>query len=531
MKRRVLMLVALCAMTTTVFLSQEQQKPPFSVAKKTMDYGLSVKDVTSKKKNAFKLEFSVTSTVPVNVSMTDDRLVFEQVDEEEQPDGGKSVSAGKVLAVDVSKLGKRARKRMYKVPTWPLCAKPFEDKDKVEDTFRYLQAGNSFSSRGHTQDIAKLIFGERPIYVRDILLASKLVESGELQDFSSGSAIGGYLAGVAGQRLCFEGSVDEFQISLAYVRHFRKDDISVGIEIPFVIKKHNLKLTTTTSQMANSNDAFREKYDANFKAFVQDILCSKDSVLTERDTEKGIGDVSAFINFQLKSKHFERMFIGAKVLVPSAKERDIHKLWGPELGNGGFTELSAFGSVMFSHNNFFNPHVFAQAVYCLSADVTRRIPSYKSYTETSIQTNQLGEILAMGQLIRTIPGTTDFTLLDTTFRRFSTETQRVHIRKGAEFLIRVGNMFEKFISDHGFFDFYYDLRLKGRDYINTRNLACVFKPNILTQNTYQVEHRAGCTYSYQFDEHVRAMLGITYSFAGHNIPKTFEMNASFGVEF
>lgn len=514
-------------------------KKAFSVTdgdRQTMGYDYWVKNVASKKKKGFKLEFNVTSTVPVNVSMTDKRLVFEQVDDGTVPQGARQYGAGKVLDVNVSKLGMHLRERFYKVPAWPFCAKPFEEKDKIELHGRYRHAGNSFSSRGHTQDITRLVFGECPIYVRDILLASKLVENGDVQDYSSGSAVGGYLGDVAGHLLCFDGSVDEFQISIGYVRHFRKNDISVGVEIPFVQRKHNLKLTTSVNSALRSNEAFQEKYGSNFNEFVKDLLCAKDIALTEGDTEIGIGDVSAFINFEVRSKHFERMIFGAKVLFPTAKERDVHKLWGPELGNGGFTELTAFGSVLFSHNNFFNPHIFMQATYGLPAEVTRRIPSCKKYTETSLtQIHELGSLLAMGELVRTRP-TTDFSGLDTIFRKFSTETGRIRIRKGAEFNIRVGNVFEKFVANGGFADMYYDLRLKGCDYLNTRTLVdsclgCLFAPDILTQNTYQIEHRVGGDVSYQFDEHVRLMLGMRYSFAGRNIPKRLEANVVFSVEF
>jgi len=517
----------------------QEKKQSFSMGenrKKTLGYDYKIKNVTSKKKKAFKLEFNVTSTVPVNVSMTDNKLVFEQVDTGIVSDDTRGYPAGKILDVDVAKLGTCSRKRFYKVPAWPFCAKPFEEKDKIELCDLYRHAGNSFSSGGHTQDITRLVFGEAPIYVRDVLLVSKLVENGDVLDYSSGSATGGYLGDVARQLLCFDGSVDEFQVSLGYVRHFRKNDISLGIEIPFVMRKHNLKLTTTSCAMLRGNEAFQSKYGDCFNDFVKDFLCSKGSSLTEGNTETGLGDTSVFINFELKSKHFERMLIGAKVLLPTAKERDIHKLWGPELGNGGFTELTAFGSVLFAQNSLFNPHILLQATYCLAAEVPRRIPSCKKYTETSTtQSHELGSLLAMGELVRTTM-TTDFSSLDTLFRRFSTETGRIKIRKGAAFNLRVGNMFEKFIADSGFADIYYDLCLKGADYLNTRNLAdscvgCSFSPDILTQNTYQIEHRAGCDFSYQFDEHVRMALGMVYSFAGRNVQKRLEVNASFGVEF
>jgi len=429
---------------------------------------------------------------------------------------------------------------VYKVPAWPIHAAPFEDRDKFEVAVRYQHAGNSFSSKGHTQDLTKLVFGECPMYVRDVLLVSKLVEQGDVEDYSSGLGTGGYLGAAASALLCFDGSIDDVQISLGCVRHFKDNDIACGIQLPFVIRKHNLKLTTTSCALLTDNAAFQAKYGDCFNDFVKDFLCQKGIRLTEGDTEAGLGDLSAFINFEVKSKHFDRMIVGAKVLFPTARECNIHKLWDPELGNGGFTELTAFGSVLFAVNNFFNPHILVQATYNLPAEVSRRIPSWKQYTERDTGAHELGNLMALGELVRTIPlgspGTTDFDIVDTTFRRFATETERLRIRKGAEFNLRVGNIFEKFISSRGFFDIFYDLRLKGRDYLNTKNLTdsclgCLFAPDNIKDNTHQIEHRAGLNFSYQFDEAVRATLGGLYSFSGRNIPKTLEFNGALTVEF
>lgn len=429
---------------------------------------------------------------------------------------------------------------VYPVPAWPVHVAPFEDRDKIEVGVVYQHAGSSFSSGGHTQDLTKLVFGECPIYVRDVLLVSKLVEQGVVEDYSSGLGTGGYLGAAAATFLCFDGSIDNVEISFSCARHFRKNDITCGFKLPFVIRKHNLKLTTTSCTLLQNNDAFKAKYGDCFNDFVKDFLCAKKMRLTEGDTEAGLGDMSVFINFEIQSKHFDRMVVGARALFPTAKERNTHKLWDPELGNGGFTELSAFASVLFSTGNLFNPHILVQAVYCLPAEVNRRIPSWRKYTETDTGAHELGNLLALGELIRTIPsgtpGTTDFEMLDTTFRRFATETERIRIRKGAEFNLRVGNIFQQFIADRGFFDIFYDLRLKGADYLNTRNLTdsclgCLFAPDILKENTYQVEHRAGLNLSYQFDEHVRTEIGSMYTFAGRNVPKTLEFNWALMVEF
>ena len=496
----------------------------------SLGYDLNVKDIES------KVDVTISSTVPVNLKMQGDCLVIEQLCGNKKKRVRTRVHANKAVTVDIVQKKKEASEYLYNIPTWPVHVACFEDKDKIEVKFRYKCAGNSYSSSGHTQDLSKLVFGEDPLYVRDVLLASKLVEDGQVLDYSSGSGSGGYLGLAASHGFCFDASVDEYKLDFSYVRHFRNNDISLGVNIPFAWKKHSLSLSTTAGPILGGNSSFNAKYGEDCKLFLQDILGSKNNVLTESDTESGIGDISAFINFEITSKRWERFLTGIEVVLPTARERNVHKLWAPELGNGGFTTVSAFISSLFSYHQLVNPHIMVQGRYGFAADVPRRIPSTKSYQETSAGgMNALGDILAMGELVRTTgtnPGpATNFSEVDTTFRRFSTETEHIKLRKGSEFFLRVGNMIEEFILEGGFLDLYYDLRFKGCDYISNNKFPEEFVPEILKHNTHEVEHRAGLTFSYQFDEHVRVMAGALYSFAGRNIPKTFEANARLIVEF
>lgn len=430
----------------------------------------------------------------------------------------------------------------YMVPTWPFHASAFEEKDKIDIKASYEHAGNAFSSGGHTQDLSKLVFGECPIYVRDILLVSKLVENGDVDDYSNCEELGGYLGGVAGQRLCFDAEIDEFRLEFSYVRHFLDNDVSLGIVIPFVWKKHSLTLSTSVSQVARENECFQESYGCDFNAFICDILRKKGSVLTTKDEERGLGDIEMFLNYEIPCRHFEWLLVGAKLHLPTARERNLHKLWDPELGNGGFTEISAFCSGLIQKYRCFNPHFLIEGIYGCSADVPRRIPSCKSYTETRQGgMRALGDILAMGELVRTKTDT-DFSCVDTIFRRFATESERIRIRRGISAAIRVGNIFDRVIFNRGFLDIYYNFRIKGSDYISEdfSDCACniggcqvttLFIPTILKHNTYQLEHRVGINFSYQFDDHVRTAWGAEYTFAGRNIEKRFGLNGMVTVEF
>jgi len=501
---------------------------------RSLGHDIAVKDVSSQKPDAFRVDLNITSTVPVNVEVKDDRLVVQQVSDGKIL-GGKRVSSGKVVSMDMKEIGQSGRIPLYKVPSWPEYVMCFEDKDRVSAYLQYQYAGNSYSSSGHSQDMSKLVFGECPIRIREILLASKLAEAGKVTDNSGGGTVAqNYLGYSAPLELCFDASIDDLRFSLGYARHFRNNDISLGFHVPIVMRKHSLKLTTTCGSAAIDKTKFEERYKKcsgdYVKEFIKDILAKKDIALTEHDTEIGIGDVSAFINFEFDSSVFERLFAGLRVLFPTARGRDIHKLWSPELGNGGFTEASAFGSLLYSYNDWFNPHAMLSATYCFAADVPRRVPSYKEYKYSAPAGVHLGDLLVMGEYVQN-KADTDFKELDTTIRRFATETINIRIRKGAELFFRFGNMIERLFCDKAFLDFFYDLRLKGEDYINKKNLDCKFYPKVLEKNTYQVEHRVGFNLSYQFCCRARFMIGGMYSIAGRNIPKTLEGNASLHFEF
>lgn len=501
--------------------------------------GQLVQSSEAKSDDSFRVDLSVTSTVPVNVKVENKKLIIEQKDCGQKKYFGKNSQRGQVVAIDMTKVESKSRENVYKLPTWPLHALYFEEKDKVDVGFQYQHAGGSFSSKGHSEDLSSLVFGECPIRVRNILLVSKLVENGDVIDYSNLTSEGGYLGGVAPQRLDFEAEVDDFRLSLGYVRHFIKNAVSLGIRVPFVTRKHSLTLTTTVNQVANTNAQFIELYGNCFENFVEDILAKKGIAFTKSDSETGLGDIETFLNLEIKAKHLERCITGVKVLFPTARSRNLNKLWAPELGNGGFTELSAYAGLLLPRNRWLNPHLLVQGTYCFSASVPRRIPSIIEFSETSPSgMNDLSNIVEMGDLVRTIgtePGpATSFKEIDSCVRLFSsrcTGGDDIKIRKGPEAELRIGNIFERFICRKAFLDIYYDLRLKGSDYIAEKNLDCKFYPEILKQNTFQVEHRAGLSLSYQFDNHVRALLGGVYTFAGYNVPKTIEANAAISVEF
>ena len=92
-------------------------------------------------------------------------------------------------------------------------------------------------------------------------------------------------------------------------------------------------------------------------------------------------------------------------------------------------------------------------------------------------------------------------------------------------------MFEKFLLKNAFLDLFYDIRVKGKDYLGFWLEANQYYGSILTDNSNEVEHRIGLDFSYQFDENFRLIAGGIYSFAGRNVLKTAELNFALNIEF
>ena len=480
-----------------------------------------------------KSDLKVTLTVPLQLAMRGNKLVAEP----------KMDRISSRIKDDGSWL--------YKSPTWPIFALPFDEKDMVVGALSYKHAGRAYSSNGHSYNISKLIFGEAPMCVKDILLASKLVKAGMISDYTYlnakiGSGItadqitaNNYLATMADQQLEFDAQEDELRFSIDYVRHFLKNHLSIGVHVPIVWKKHHISLdlcNTATlkfvKEKIQASTAFKNKYGDSFEEFFSDILASKNISFNTDDSELGIGDVELYMHWRIPTTDFERVTLGFKGLLPTARERNTKKLWDPELGNGGFPEISAFLSVLYGRDKLVNPHFFAQAAYRFSTDVFRRVPKCRKLSVGDLDSEQnLCHILAMGEEVRA-NDKQSFNELDTKFRRFATDDKKIKVRPGAEIWIRFGNMMEELVFRKGFGDMYYDIVIKGSDYVGKASCSDVdYRPSIITDNTFQTIHRFGLTYSYQFDKYLRIKSGATYIFAGRNVPREWGAHLILSGEF
>ncbi|HBS48468.1 TPA: hypothetical protein DEO28_01030 [Candidatus Dependentiae bacterium] len=437
---------------------------------------------------------------------------------------------------------------LYKQPSWNFEAMPFKKSDFVAFDGKFQYATKAYSSSDHSQDISKLAFGQAPIRVQDILLVSKLVYNEEALPIS-GVATDSYLHYLANQEITFKGEMSEWRGSLDIARHLTKE-ISIGFQIPFVSRHQKAELqysmdTATKTKLdstAATND-FPAEYNHNFQAFLDDIFAEKEIYYNKRNSVNGIGDISIFFNYDIKSKHLEYFKTGIKLLFPTARDRDIHKLWDAELGNGGFTELSPYIAMLYANCTYFNPHVFAQATYGMTAKVDRRVAKVRSFDGSEAPNTTLSTIdqsdmnmLVMADRAKTKDDGTGATSItfdspDSATRRFSDQTLRIKLQPGAALNFRIGNVFERFCCKKGFLDIFYDLYLRGKDHVGSGLDTNSWNASNLIENTYQVSHKICLNFQHQFDKHNRLEIGGKYTFAGRNIARIYELDAAFRVDF
>jgi len=489
-------------------------------------------------------------------------------------------------------------KDIYMLPHLPFYASYFNERDFVQVSFGIDWASQAYSSSGRTQNLSHLIFGEKKPQIQDILLASKLARAGKL--LGSTPLVGKkteapsaatknitervegfhFLSILADQCLNFKASFYDVSASLNYAHHFYNNHIALGIHAPLKMRKQRMHLTNEIDRdkrqklqdVGNPTAAKFMGCDADFvtelakkpeldfyrkykclKDFVEDILCKKCINFNEHDTTTGFGDLTLYLNADIHTSNADRFVVGASVQIPTTGSRNTKKLWGAELGNGGFVELSLFASMVYHVKKWFNPYASIKGTYGFKNNVHRRIPQIKEHAATTLLSEveglmQVKNVLLCGNTLRFGPEgdganqiTTEltnkfaFSEPDTTLRRFARATAKVSIRPGQSFFFRVGNTIDSAFCHNGFFDFHYDLFLRGKDEIKDSG-TCKIATNkcggtIITDNTWQVSHTIGADYSYQCGKHYRVMLGGSWVFAGRNAERLYGAHLTFNGEF
>lgn len=428
---------------------------------------------------------------------------------------------------------------VYKVPALPFHVTPYEQRDLLQLAGTFENANEAYSSHGTAHNLSKLLFGEQPIKIQDILLVSKLLQRGVID--RDGDPNNTYLKHLALQEIYFKATLQRYEVFLGYTRHFWKGEVSFGLQVPVVMLHNTLKLGYNLSDVTKTvlnrtvpaagggHDQFPLEYQNSFDNFIADVLDKKGIDFNSNSTTIGFGDVLAFINCEFKSPRFDRGMIGASLCVPTAKQRDTGKLWDPEKGNGGLVQTSAFGSLLWSVHRFFNPYIYAQGTYSFPVSLQRRVPKY--FKEKLADNAPVGGYLILGNNLLVNGANLIFNDLDSTIRGFADGTTKVTINRGIEVGLKVGDIIERVLFERGFLDLHAQFRFKGKDFIGGRRNDDEYNTSILTQNTNEVGLTLGAQFNYQHDENFRSWLGGRFVVTGKNVPRTLGIDAGLNIEF
>lgn len=444
----------------------------------------------------------------------------------------------------------------YLLPQWPYYSAFYEKNDFVQLLADYSIASRAYGSSGKTKDHSVLLFGTDNITIQDILLTSKLAAAAKLKTATANLNTGvnvqanHFLSILSTQKLIFDSWESRFGVGLNVARHYCHNDLSVGIHIPVVGKTHRLRLKNeidpAIQTRLNAADAvvdpvgastavtsmfnFAKQYPGGLQDFFEAALNDKGMSFNDRtSTQVGLGDINGYMNVSIHSRHIDRFVVGAHLVLPSAREADSDKLWGHDMGNGGFVQLGGFFSMLWEKSCWFNPYIHSKASYSFASRVTRRVAKKLSNgTDGTI----LGCDFALGQNLQftAAPGGT-FTEPDSIVKRFADSVTKIKIHQGPELLIRLGNAFTGIFGKGGAFDIHYDLKVKGRDYLGSQRNGDQFDGSDLNYATWSVGHILGAQYSYQFSDSFRAGFAGSYAVAGRNHPKELAFNLDLNFEF
>lgn len=455
----------------------------------------------------------------------------------------------------------RSNGDIYLMPYWPFYAQYFQHGDLIQGLFSFETASQAYGGHGKTQDLSKLVFGEQPITIQEILLASKLVDQNKLESnamVNNGLTMDDhYLKILADQEIHFKASVDHFIGAINYVRAFRNGDVTVGFHIPIKMRSQKLRITnditpenraklkqaeanlaaTVLTPQNQPNLYFSTQYE-NLTEFVEEILSRKGLSFNTKQTILGFSDVTGYVNVHISSRWVDQFLTGFSLQIPTARDRDTAKLWHTDLGNGGFIELSAYASLLWQRGRWLNPYVNIKGTLGLGANVSRRVPKVNTYDGGKIFNgiNQLGPnqpihgLIIFGETLNAINGI-PFEQEDSGVRHFADQAIRTKIDPGPKLFFRLGNSIDAVFSCKGFLDLYYDLLMTGDDSAKRPRTDDVYRPDILTHNTAVISHAIGMNYSYQFDAQYRGRLGWSYVFAGRNVARNFGVDLTFNAEF
>lgn len=415
---------------------------------------------------------------------------------------------------------------LYKVPHWP----PYSPLYTQRDLFQLdLQA------RG-ASDLEDVALGQKCVYVKDVLLISKLAQKDLLQGTTpTSNADLALFKAVAGQQLAFDASMWQLAGFFNFGRHFKRGRLSFNVQFPLLMRQNRLRLTNDYTENVQTQVAAQTRSrfaSMSLNQFFNEVLQANNLMACNRSTQSGLGDVVTSFYYEVPTKKIERFIAGLKLVFPTSPSCADHVLWPSEIGNGGFAQLGAFISLLHHKNRWVNIHFHGGITGSFGSNQCRRVPKRFSNDDNSACSSGCDPLTGLIFSDGLLPITgASFCELESSIKGFGVEKHKFHIRPGIEGILQIGNMFEQCFFQKGFLDIFYGLRIKGADHIGCIKLNDAFDPSVWRNNSDVIEHKIGGDWSYQYNNQTRFIFGASYIFAGHNEAKIIEGHINFRLEF
>jgi hypothetical protein len=440
-------------------------------------------------------------------------------------------------------------KNLFMQPARPSKALIAVNKHLSVVTLNYHNAKEMYDLNGVNHNITKLHFGEEPILVKDISLATKLIDEKKLDPIYTKDKDSEYLRIVGNEEITFKGCVESWGTQIDIIKYIWKKNIAVGIHLPFAYKKHSLEAAFSNEddlfiKYNNffddiSRQSFSLHYGQDSHKFLKDLFKAK-GISELGGSVSGIGDIKLFGQTPVRASSIDQSLAGVCLTIPTAKKASLKKLWGPTLGNGGHLEIETFFSTAISYKEIWNPHIFITFAGATTANAIKRVPKrVKAIIEMKSEEDAIctaKDIMSFGDRVKIKEeegvGAQKVTVdeFDTTLPNVGDHTACFKLLKGKEFTVHIGNMIKNFIFAKGFLDIFYAFRGKLRDYaygLDEQN----WNLDVYKNNTQQIEHKCGLEFSYQFNEKSRLRFGTTYIFAGRNVEKAYDATLNIHCSF
>ncbi len=425
---------------------------------------------------------------------------------------------------------------LYKLPHWPFYTQFYEQRDIFSVDVVANGASRASLSHGDSQDLAALALGQKCVVAQDVFLVSKLAQKNVITGENiAGDADLALFKAIANQPMIFDASTWELAALLNFGKHFKRGRLSFNVQLPLLMKQNKLELTNEYS------DAVQEQVQAHTDStfstmslheLFNTMLQDEDYSFSSRSTQSGLGDLVTSLYYEIPSKAFERSIVGLKLVLPTSPAPATNHVWSAQIGNGGFTQLGVFASLLHHKNRWVNLHLHGSLTGSFAAHQTLRVPTIFTNDGAPIGsgTNSLQEDIVFGSnFVPTNGGV--YSESETIIRGLGLKPRRLHVTPGIEGFVQIGNMIERCFVQRGFLDVFYGVRVKAKDRIQAKCPNDLFDPTPLINKSDFVEHKIGGDWSYQFNNQTRLVFGSSYVFAGCNVPQVIEGHLNFNLEF